>query len=51
MENIVAVEAGMFVILTQAAKAKDEEIVGSVEESEGNGTLRNCPAEMLTKLF
>jgi len=51
MEKIEVVVAGISVILTQATKEKDEESVGIVDESEGKGTLRNCPDDMVTKLF
>ena len=38
-------------ILTHAAIVKDEESVGIVDESEGSGIVRNCPAEILTNEF
>ncbi len=43
--------AGISVILTQAAKVKDEESVGRVDEISGSGKVRNCPEEMVTALF
>lgn len=44
-------EAGILVILTHAAKEKDEESVGFVDESEGSGKVRNCPANIVTNEF
>jgi len=39
------------VILTHAEKEKDAESVGIVLTIEGSGKVRNCPAEIWTKLF
>ena len=38
-------------ILTHAEKEKEPGDVGSVDEREGRGKVRNCPAVMVTKLF
>ncbi len=43
--------AGISVILTQAAKAKDEESVGRADEISGSEKVRNCPEVMVTALF
>jgi len=52
IENIVVVVAAWSsVILIHAVKVKDEEIEGIVDNREGSGKVRNCPVEMVTKLF
>jgi len=37
--------------LIHAAKEKDEEIIGFVDECEGSGKVRNCPAKIVTNEF
>lgn len=51
IENIVVVVTGISIGLIQAAKERDEEIVGFVDESEGSGNVTNCPAEIITNEF
>ena len=48
----MVVSAGISLrILTHAEKEKEEETVWSVDEIEGSGKVRNCPALTATKSF
>ena len=52
IEKIVVVAAGMLVrILTHAEKEKESETGEAVDEKEGSGKVRNCPAVIATKFF
>ncbi len=48
----MVVAAGMLVrILTHAEKEKESETGEAVDEKEGSGKVRNCPAVIATKFF